>query len=688
MSNPSRPGDTGDTTGGADGRVVVGHYEITGEVGRGGAAIVYLARQLDLDRLVALKELRVSTSRPEDFARRFLRESRVAGSLSHPNIVTVYEYFEHDGRPYIVMEYLERGSLRPYVGTIGPAALAGVLEGILAALTCAETAGIVHRDLKPENIMVTGDGRVKLTDFGIAKATQKVGEEQFETAVGMTVGTPSYMAPEQALGEPVGPWTDLYSVGVMTWEHLVGRVPFSDAPTPTALLLRHANEQIPPPITVQPDVDPAVSEWVAKLVANSAADRFQTAAEAWDALEQVLVAQLGPLWRRESRLMEEDSRRSPAVQTPEPVDQLGAYPVIASSSTGADYHTMQAHSQPVPPPDGSEPTPVTAVEAAPAAPEEPITQPDAALAPGDVTAAEPEPDPELDPNAYHTYLAEPVAVSAAAETHPGPAAPPVVRSLVLRPQSVRIRPGERADIRATLEGDPVAGAGWELAGGASSLATARATADGAVIELHPGPGEPPWSSSLEVRCLRGGAPVAVASAAVEILAEEVTAPTRPITPTRPVPQPSEAVQQETTGQTARRTTLLLVAFAGGVLVLAALCLNALKYLVDSGEHTVSLLNATNGNQATQLFAKNTFTPLIIIAGVAVLLVLLSLVTRSRVLAGGAAIAGVAFIGYSVHVHGITPGSDPAHYSTGFALSIVGAAILALAAGAASFVRSR
>ena len=232
MSDSSRPGETGsgtsERTAAAAETRVVGHFEITGEIGRGGAAIVYLARQLDLDRLVAVKELRVSSSRTEDFAQRFLRESRVAGSLSHPNIVTVYEYFEHGSIPFIVMEYLERGSLRPYVGIFKPAALAGVLEGVLAGLTCAEEAGIVHRDLKPENIMVAGDGRVKLTDFGIAKATQKVGADEFRTTVGMTVGTPSYMAPEQALGEPVGPWTDLYSVRIMTWEHLVGHVPFGD----------------------------------------------------------------------------------------------------------------------------------------------------------------------------------------------------------------------------------------------------------------------------------------------------------------------------------------------------------------------------------------------------------------------------------------------------------------------------
>jgi serine/threonine protein kinase len=694
MSDSSRPGETGTSIGGptaeATGLGVVGHYAITGEIGRGGAAIVYLARQLDLDRLVALKELRVSSSRPEDFARRFLRESRVAGSLSHPNIVTVYEYFEHDGRPYIVMEYLERGSLRPYVGTLGPAALAGVLEGVLAALTCAETGSIVHRDLKPENIMVTGEGRVKLTDFGIAKATQKVGADQFETTVGMTVGTPSYMAPEQALGEPVGPWTDLYSVGIMTWEHLVGHVPFSDtASTPTAVLLRHVNEQIPPPITERPDVDPALSAWVERLVASRPDDRFQTAADAWDALEQIVVAQLGPLWRRESRLKEEDSRRSPAVQTMELADQFGAYPVIGNPAADADYHTLEPQSQPSRPPDVSEATPVAESDAAAAAAAEPVMGPDSALAAGGAVAADPEGGPGLDPDAYHTYLDEPVLVPAAAEPQLEPTAPRVVRNLVLRPQTVRMRPGERVEVSATLDGDPIAGAEWALAGGASSFATARATAAGAVIQLHPGPGEPPWSSSLEVRCLERGASAAVANATVEILPEEVTGPPRPAVPAEPASRaPATApARAPVSGPASWRTLVLLVALAGCLLIIAALCVSALAYLVDTDQQKLSLLKSTNGTQATPLHAYNTFTPLVALAGVALLLVLVSLVWRKRLFTVGAALAGLAFIGYSVHVHSLSPGSDPAHYSTGFTLSIVGAAVVVLAAGAASFARS-
>ena len=198
-------------------------FEIDRQIGRGGMATVYLARQSTLNRDVALKELsRFHASAPE-MVERFLRESRVAGSLNHPNIVTVYEYFEQDGVPYIAMEYVTGGSLRPYVGRLTLAQVAGVMEGILAGLAHAQEYGIVHRDLKPENLMVTGDGRVKIADFGIAKATQNVGFGSFLTLTGTTIGTPMYMAPEQALGHQVGFWTDLYSVGVMAWEHLVGR---------------------------------------------------------------------------------------------------------------------------------------------------------------------------------------------------------------------------------------------------------------------------------------------------------------------------------------------------------------------------------------------------------------------------------------------------------------------------------
>src|SRR6266545_2533242 len=131
----------------------VGRYEILRDIGRGGMAIVYLARQTDLARFVALKELGAFHAADPSFAERFLRESRLAGSLSHPNIVTVHDYFESDGTPYIAMEYVSGGSLRPHIGHMSLTQVAGVLDGMLSALDYAEQHHVVHRDLKPENVM-------------------------------------------------------------------------------------------------------------------------------------------------------------------------------------------------------------------------------------------------------------------------------------------------------------------------------------------------------------------------------------------------------------------------------------------------------------------------------------------------------------------------------------------------------
>jgi serine/threonine protein kinase len=318
---------------GSGSRTVAGRYQLIREIGRGGVATVYLSRQIDLDRLVALKELTTFHVSAAGSTDRFLRESRLAGSLSHPNIVTVFDYFEDGGVPYIVMEYLPRGSLRPHLRQLSEARLAGVLEGVLAGLACAESSGIVHRDLKPENILVTADGHVKVADFGIAKAAEQVGVDSFVTAPGITVGTPSYMAPEQAMGQDVGPWTDLYSLGVMIWEHLVGHVPFHETDTPIARVLRHVNEQIPAPAEVNPDVDPALSGWVAGLLVNDRRMRTQSAAQAWNGLEEIVVTRLGPLWRRDARLLDENAPVPPGDRNEDMTDRVSIVPVVEPSIT-------------------------------------------------------------------------------------------------------------------------------------------------------------------------------------------------------------------------------------------------------------------------------------------------------------------------------------------------------------------
>lgn len=289
----------------------LGQYEIVREIGRGGMATVYLARQIALERNVALKELGAFHAGSADLAQRFLRESRLAGSLNHPNVVTVHEYFEYSGTPYIAMEYLPRGSLRPYVGRLDLATFAGVMEGILAGLAHAETFGIVHRDLKPENIMVTNEGRVKIADFGIAKATMATAVGGFKTATGMTVGTPAYMAPEQIRGDEVGIWTDLYSLGVMAYEHAVGKVPFHDSDVAVAILVRHVNEAIPPARDLNPEIDPDISSWIERLLIKEPTERTQSPAAAWEELEEIVLRLLGPRWRRAARLPENATQLDP-----------------------------------------------------------------------------------------------------------------------------------------------------------------------------------------------------------------------------------------------------------------------------------------------------------------------------------------------------------------------------------------
>jgi hypothetical protein len=355
----------------------VGRYQIVREIGRGGMAAVYLARQVDLDRDVALKELNAFHAADPAFAERFVRESRVAGSMSHPNIVTVFEFLNDDGTPYIAMEYLERGSLRPFVGKTTLAQTIGVLEGALAGLAQAERREIVHRDIKPENLMVTSDGEVKIADFGIAKALTEAGGPNL-TATGTTVGTPAYMAPEQATGGSVGPWTDLYSVGITAYEMTVDRVPFHDSTTPVAVLMRQVSEDIPSAVTVDPSVDRRFSDWIDRLLVKDPIHRTQSAREAWYELEDIAVATLGPLWRREARLLVTGTDRAAGPLTPAPFDRQTPTPQEA----GAAYETFMGDAPEAPAPPPPAPVqPAATLQGQPVQPPPPVAGPQATLAP-------------------------------------------------------------------------------------------------------------------------------------------------------------------------------------------------------------------------------------------------------------------------------------------------------------------
>jgi hypothetical protein len=300
----------------------VGRFDLVEVIGRGGAAVVYLAVQRDLQRNVALKELAPFHLADTSFAERFVEESRLAGAMNHANVVTVHEFFEDGSVPYIAMEYLPNGSLRQYIGRLSTAQIAGVLEGVLAGLAHGEAHGIVHRDLKPENLLVAIDGRVKIADFGVARAYSNAATRAVVTVAGTTIGTPAYMSPEQALGGDLTPATDLYSLGIVAWELFTGQVPFEENDTPVAVLYRHVHEPVPSVRTVAPEVDPGIALWLEKMLGKRPEDRFRRADDAWLALEDVILDLLGPRWRREARLVVEDELpRGRRTLTPAPFDR-------------------------------------------------------------------------------------------------------------------------------------------------------------------------------------------------------------------------------------------------------------------------------------------------------------------------------------------------------------------------------
>jgi|GEM_PF-2059889 len=219
-------------------------YEIKGIIGKGGMARVYLARHQALDRNVAIKVLNRQEDADSEFSDRFLREARIVANLSHPGIVTIHDVGEHGGHNYLVMELLPSGE------TLGDKIKAGVdseyalsvVRQVATALKVAHAKNIVHRDIKPDNIMFRADGSVVLMDFGVARSVDEAATQM--TQAGTIIGTPQYISPEQAQGKEVGPYSDIYSLGIVFYEMLTGKVPYS-ADTPIALVFKHVSEPVP-----------------------------------------------------------------------------------------------------------------------------------------------------------------------------------------------------------------------------------------------------------------------------------------------------------------------------------------------------------------------------------------------------------------------------------------------------------
>ena len=264
----------------------LGRYEVIELIGSGAMGAVYKARQVSVDRLVAIKVLPKSFSTDPGFVARFHREGRAAAALSHPNVIQVFDTAEDRGRHYLVMELVKGESLAALVRREGrlPAERAAPLMGqVASALGAAHEAGILHRDIKPSNILVTPAGVAKLADFGLAK---RPGVDDTVTVSGDILGTPLYMPPEEATGKPFDGRSDLYSLGATFFHTLAGRPPF-EGRLPAEILRKHVTTPAPPLGEVAPDVPAALCHIIDRLLSKSPEERFQSARDLQEALDKM-----------------------------------------------------------------------------------------------------------------------------------------------------------------------------------------------------------------------------------------------------------------------------------------------------------------------------------------------------------------------------------------------------------------
>jgi serine/threonine protein kinase len=263
----------------------VGPYRIIEQLGQGGMATVYKAYHASLDRYVAIKVLHPAFGEDPSFTARFQREARVVAKLEHPNIVPVYDYAEHEKRPYLVMKFIEGETLKAKLdrGPLTSKEILNVVEAVGSALAYAHKRNVLHRDIKPSNVLVAEDGQLYLADFGLARIAQ-LGESTLSGD--MIIGTPQYISPEQAMGvKDLDERTDLYSFGVMLYELVVGRVPFS-ADTPFSIIHDHIYSPLPLPRKVNPNVSEQVERVLLKALAKDRLDRYENVGQMVSAFKE------------------------------------------------------------------------------------------------------------------------------------------------------------------------------------------------------------------------------------------------------------------------------------------------------------------------------------------------------------------------------------------------------------------
>jgi len=326
---------------------VLGQYTITRQVGSGGMATVYQAYHEKLDRHVAIKVMHDTFVQDDNFLERFQREARIVARLEHPHIVSVYDYAESDGQPYLVMQFVEGGTLKRRFIKYGMTLqdIRKMMTALADALTYAHEKGVLHRDIKPSNVLIDDRDMPYITDFGLARIAQ-VGESTISHD--MMLGTPFYISPEQARGEKnLGATTDIYSFGIILYELLVGTVPFT-ADTPYAIVHNHIYNKPTPPSHVNPELTSAIDDVIMKALAKNPADRFQTATELMQAFNQAIetsgVTELPPdrsSIQNRSDMMPVDSTEQAAVPAPINHQRQPPYiaPEISEQSPQARYTT-------------------------------------------------------------------------------------------------------------------------------------------------------------------------------------------------------------------------------------------------------------------------------------------------------------------------------------------------------------
>ena len=267
------------------GRLLDGRYAVTARIAHGGMATVYQATDTRLDREVALKVMHAELARDEEFVRRFIGEAKSVARLSHQNVVAVFDQGADGPFLYLAMEYVPGRTLKQLLrdsGRFSPATALEIMAGVLDGLAAAHASGIVHRDVKPENVLVTADGRIKVADFGLSRSLSAAGH----TRAGLLIGTVAYVPPEQVTGGATGPRGDVYSAGVMLFELLTGRLPFT-GDTPLSIAYQHVNTDVPAPSAIAPGIAAQVDQLVLAATSRDPARRPADAGEFLHAVRQV-----------------------------------------------------------------------------------------------------------------------------------------------------------------------------------------------------------------------------------------------------------------------------------------------------------------------------------------------------------------------------------------------------------------